>query len=81
MKKVVFLVLFLVIFLFGCSQELTLQEVCENGDGDWVTLSDDCVDGCDYIRSDGAMECSEAMTDGCDCGEESCWNGEACEPN
>ena len=49
-----------------------LHPKCIIGGGKWKTLPDTCVDKC---NADG---CGEAITPGCDCGSNKCWNGRSC---
>lgn len=60
-----------------------LQEECENDGGEWKTFSNGCADSCILVREEGMIYCTEALTDGCDCGLERCWNDDTkmCEPN
>lgn len=57
--------------------ELTYEEeTCVNAGGDWKLFTNTCVDRC------GAGDvCGDAMTMGCDCGPDACWNGKACVGN
>lgn len=45
---------------------------CYSSGGKWATFPTGCVDRC------GAQVCTQAFTEGCDCGEGSCWNGTGC---
>jgi len=56
-----------------------VKEMCANSAGEWKTLTNTCADFC-YFERYGEL-CGEALTDGCDCGPDMCWNGEACENN
>lgn len=57
------------------------QELCAQAGGEWKEFSNGCVDSCDYIRNVDNTECTAALTYGCDCGEDQCWNGSSCEDN
>jgi hypothetical protein len=50
------------------------ERLCSYGGGTWMELPTTCVDNCGM----GAMDCGEAYTYGCDCGQGRCWNGTAC---
>ncbi len=54
------------------------QEKCEMAGGEWIQMPTACVDSCEAQR-EGRM-CAQVLTEGCDCGEGMCWNGESCEP-
>lgn len=45
---------------------------CYSSGGKWATFPTGCVDRC------GAQICTEAFTEGCDCGADKCWNGTHC---
>jgi hypothetical protein len=60
-------------------EEMTEEEICVQEGGEWKTFPNTCVDSCEYRRNDDIM-CGMALTDGCDCGEGMCWNGNTCEP-
>jgi PKD repeat protein len=50
------------------------QAVCIDSGGTWREFADGCVDYC------GAGDiCTQALTMGCDCGADACWDGYACE--
>jgi hypothetical protein len=58
-------------------------QVCINGGGTWrEDFSNTCVDTCEYARNPD-MLCGQAITAGCDCGSNKCWNVEKliCESN
>ena len=55
------------------------KQDCMDAGGEWKTFPNTCVDSCEYRRNEDLM-CGMALTDGCDCGEGMCWNGESCEP-
>jgi hypothetical protein len=54
------------------------EQDCIKAGGEWKTFPNTCVDSCEYRRNDDLM-CGMALTEGCDCGEGMCWNGESCE--
>ena len=56
---------------------------CEKSGGIWKEFPDTCVDSCGYYRGNPSIGCGEALTDGCDCGTDKCWNRDtiACENN
>jgi len=49
--------------------------------GEWKEFSNGCVDSCDLARNPEIISCTQALTNGCDCGPDRCWNGESCEDN
>lgn len=53
----------------------TDQEKCEIAEADWIEMSSSCGDRC-YMGED--IACAQAFTDGCDCGENECWDGSEC---
>lgn len=53
------------------------QELCEQAGGEWKEMPDACVDSCESQRR--GMMCAQVITEGCDCGEGMCWNGQSCE--
>lgn len=59
------------------------QELCEAGGAEWFYFSTGCHDECVYARwsADDRYACTEALSYGCECGPDKCWNGIACEPN
>ena len=59
------------------------QELCEAGGAEYIQFSTGCRDECVYERwsGDDQYACTEALTHGCDCGLDKCWNGNSCEPN
>ncbi|MBU4000017.1 hypothetical protein KKG29_02460, partial [Patescibacteria group bacterium] len=57
------------------------QELCEAAGCEWKEFNNGCVDNCDYVRNSNTMDCASALTHGCDCGENKCWNGSASEDN
>jgi len=54
---------------------------CFRADGEWKEFSNGCVDSCDLARNPETILCTAALTDGCDCGPDRCWNGQSCEDN
>lgn len=47
--------------------------VCIAGGGKWIVFANGCVDRCG--KSD---MCTQALTNGCDCGNTKCWDGYKC---
>ena len=43
----------------------------------WRVFGNGCVDSCAKARSRERMRCSMAMTAGCDCGPDRCWDDAA----
>jgi hypothetical protein len=54
---------------------------CSRVGGTWEFFGNGCVDSCFKERSEEPPICTDAMTYGCDCGPDRCWNGETCEAN
>ena len=54
---------------------------CMGVGGEWKTFTNGCVDSCLKERSEEPVFCTQALTDGCDCGSDRCWNGKSCEGN
>ena len=50
---------------------------CTNSGGTWRTFPDSCVDSCSNVDRRDLM-CLMVLTDSCDCGTGSCWNGSEC---
>lgn len=53
------------------------QELCLNAGGQWREMGSTCVDRCG--KEDNI--CGWALTVGCDCGQNECWNGSSCVSN
>ena len=47
------------------------REACENQNGEWKLFSNGCVDSC----GKKPRICTQALTEGCDCGPTLCWDG------
>lgn len=54
-------------------------DACYASGGEWKLFSNTCVDSCSAVGSNGM--CGQAMTEGCDCGPNQCWDGERCVDN
>ena len=90
MKQFILILVILSLSLLGCEQRegysthpLILDDAeqeCARVNGEWVEFPDTCVDSCEKIRAEGLM-CGQAMTMGCECGPDKCWNGQTCESN
>ncbi len=80
MKWIAFLIISLIL-LTACTAPTTPEGVCESDGGEWKEFSSGCADSCSYARATSLLFCTQALTDSCDCGEDKCWNGTACEPN
>ncbi len=61
--------------------KISLEEKCKQAGAEYKQFSNTCADSCEYIRNKGSMFCGQALTMGCDCGPDKCWNGESCEVN
>lgn len=55
--------------------EVKQRRVCVAGGGRWIEFANGCVDRCG--KSD---MCTQALTNGCDCGNTMCWDGYQCKP-
>tara|TARA_Y100000310_G_C20373872_1_gene664812 strand:- start:186 stop:449 length:264 start_codon:yes stop_codon:yes gene_type:complete len=85
--RIVFILFVLLMFLSACSSEeiiieedISEQDLCDLSGGEWVEFSNTCGDSCSLLESDD-IECGDAITDACDCGDDMCWNGQACQTN
>ena len=56
-------------------------EECVRVAGSWIEFSNGCVDSCQFERSEEPIPCTAAITEGCDCGPDECWNERTCEAN
>lgn len=54
----------------------TREQVCNAGGGIWREFPTTCRDECGISVKN--MNCGDAMTWGCDCGANACWNGTEC---
>lgn len=67
--------------------ELTPKELnkerCNKSGGTWYYFGDGCVDSCEKARASEPITCTAALTWGCECGPDKCWNSTTnkCEPN
>jgi len=52
----------------------TEQQVCENQGGEWKQFNNGCMDSCEYRRNPTNVMCTQALTFGCECGPDRCWN-------
>ncbi len=50
---------------------------CEKSRGVWREFGNACVDECRH-KLDKFSVCATSVTQGCDCGQGRCWNGETC---
>ena len=59
------------------------EEKCSEGGGVWREFSNGCVDSCELERNPEIISCTQALTFGCDCGFDECWDfeNENCEEN
>jgi hypothetical protein len=53
------------------------RPVCEETKGVWREFGNGCTDEC-RPKLDPFYVCTDAITNGCDCGKGRCWNGEVC---
>lgn len=54
------------------------QIACNASGGNWITFPNSCTNSCAYVLQPEAVMCLNAETKGCDCGPNSCWNGQTC---
>lgn len=52
------------------------EDICENQGGEWILFNNGCVDSCQYNRNKSDVMCTQALTMGCNCGKDKCWNQE-----
>jgi len=52
------------------------EELCKSGGAEWKQFGSGCHDECIYARWDSKepIECTDALSFGCDCGPTACWN-------
>ena len=55
------------------------KELCLSGGADFKFFNTGCHDECYITRSKKPISCTQALSSGCDCGPEKCWNGTSCE--
>ncbi|MBD3354909.1 hypothetical protein GF361_02905 [Candidatus Woesearchaeota archaeon] len=75
MKRLIAVICLIVVLISGC--KMSREDICEKAGGKWKQMPNACVDSCESQR-DGMM-CAQVLTEGCDCGQEMCWNGTGCE--
>ncbi|MBI1972516.1 hypothetical protein HYS50_00750 [Candidatus Woesearchaeota archaeon] len=75
-----------VLFSAGCAPRQvpvgSPEQLCAQAGGVWKEFPNGCVDSCELARIKN-IACLQALTDGCDCGPNQCWNfaKNRCEPN
>lgn len=68
-------------FVNGSGCVLSYPETtCSSAGGEWREFTNGCVDSCE-LAANPLLACTMAMTMGCDCGADKCWNGTACVSN
>ena len=77
---ILFLIILISIFLYFNVFTIMKSPECFLGGGTWRLHSSTCVDSCAWERGE-VVACALAITWGCDCGPNKCWNGERCELN
>lgn len=60
-------------YTITASNEVTEEQACVNASGTWKQFNNGCVDSCAYAL-DPQMNCTQAITNGCDCGGSRCWD-------
>ena len=55
-------------------------EYCEAHGATYSSFTNTCRDSCDFARNNSAV-CVQALTTGCDCGFDKCWDGFECIQN
>lgn len=55
---------------------LSEKDICEREGGEWALFNNGCVDSCEYRRNTNQVMCTQALTYGCYCGKEKCWDSE-----
>ncbi|MBI4895538.1 MAG: hypothetical protein HY831_03520 [Candidatus Aenigmarchaeota archaeon] len=56
------------------------KDLCEAGGAKWKLFNSGCHDECYVKRATKPVACNMALSYGCDCPENQCWNGSYCEP-
>ena len=81
MKKIFVLIGVLALFAISACQTgpTSPQEKCIQQGGEWDQFPNTCTDSCQYRRNPQDTVCGQALTMGCECGEDQCWNGNSCE--
>lgn len=59
---------------------LTARQICTSSGFTWKSFPNSCVDSCSLLGPNPA-NCSQVLTNGCDCGANRCWNGSFCALN
>lgn len=59
------------------SDETEVEQACLDAGGEIVQFSNGCADSCESQREE--VDCTQAFTEGCECGEDMCWTGSECE--
>ncbi|MFW5876275.1 MAG: hypothetical protein ACOCXM_06025 [Myxococcota bacterium] len=54
------------------------QAACRDSGGRWRQFRNTCVDSCRLVRAVEPVACGMALTMGCDCGPDRCWDGSRC---
>jgi hypothetical protein len=58
------------------------RDMCTQARGKWKNFTNGCADYCEFRReTPGEIVCTQAITEGCDCGPSMCWTGARCEQN
>ena len=84
-KSIVILILLIVflgiLFLFYILNKKDLDNYsCKEGGGVSTMFNDGCEDSC-YSERNRDIDCTMAISGGCDCGPDMCWEENKCVPN
>lgn len=58
----------------ACESPSEEERACVKAGGDWELFNTTCVDDCGMLE----RPCGQALTWGCDCGPDACWDGTDC---
>ncbi|NBR95171.1 MAG: hypothetical protein EBT55_02545 [Proteobacteria bacterium] len=80
-SNAVFFIFFFVVFnAFANNRPTTFDDrfACEKSQGVWREFGNGCVDNCIKKIDPYNIVCTSALTYGCECGKNRCWNAEKC---
>jgi hypothetical protein len=79
-KAIFFILLFIAFNVFANTRLTTFEDriPCEKSYGIWREFGNGCVDNCIKKIDPYNIVCTSALTYGCECGKNRCWNNEKC---
>ena len=81
-KKNLIILITLLIILVGCESNTIIEDPiqeCLRMGGEWKQFPNGCIDSC-YSQENSGIFCTQALTEGCECGQNSCWDTNTCRP-